>query len=324
MGRPLNKKYFGNRNIGTGGNQVGGNNSNNQNYADDRIGGEGIESYTLPVQLGSIEVDSNSGQPTLTIPAPQIPGGVQATATVVWEVASITITSTNDYGTSYVDGETVTFTGATGVTATVAVAADDIGVITPVNRGSFTTIPSSESYNIIGAVGNDAQAEITWRVKSITKLEKGSGYTTAPTLSWAAGLAGPISGTSPGVPTAVLTVDTGAVGSSTNQENAIVIRANTDDEGTKIGDIIRQVRTRGYKVKTADGIAVCNLVADSSPNVGEAYIVATATGGTYYVTKLTAHRATLVAKTGDEALDGQAVEWTFGSYTDTIVQIENA
>ena len=324
MGRPLNKKYFGNRNIGTGGNQVGGNNSNNQNYADDRIGGEGIESYTLPVQLGSIEVDSNSGQPTLTIPAPQIPGGVQATATVVWEVASITITSTNDYGTSYVNGETVTFTGATGVTATVAVAADDIGVITPVNRGSFTTIPSSESYNIIGAVGNDAQAEITWRVKSITKLEKGSGYTTAPTLSWAAGLAGPISGTSPGVPTAVLTVDTGAVGSSTNQENAIVIRANTDDSGTKVGDIIRQIRTRGYKVKTADGIAVCNLVADSSPNVGEAYIVATATGGTYYVTKLTAHRATLVAKTGDEALDGQAVEWTFGSYTDTIVQIENA
>ena len=324
MGRPLNKKYFGNRNIGTGGNQVGGNNSNNQNYADDRIGGEGIESYTLPVQLGSIEVDSNSGQPTLTIPAPQIPGGVQATATVVWEVASITITSTNDYGTSYVNGETVTFTGATGVTATVAVAADDIGVITPVNRGSFTTIPSSESYNIIGAVGNDAQAEITWRVKSITKLEKGSGYTTAPTLSWAAGLAGPISGTSPGVPTAVLTVDTGAVGSSTNQENAIVIRANTDDSGTKVGDIIRQIRTRGYKVKTADGIAVCNLVADSSPNVGEAYIVATATGGTYYVTKLTAHRATLVAKTGDDALDGQAVEWTFGSYTDTIVQIENA
>ena len=50
----------------------------------------------------------------------------------------------------------------------------------------------------------------------------------------------------------------------------------------------------------------------------------TPTGGTYYVTKLTAHKATLVAKTGDEALDGMAVQWTFGSPTSTIVQIENA
>ena len=27
---------------------------------------------------------------------------------------------------------------------------------------------------------------------------------------------------------------------------------------------------------------------------------------------------------GDEALDGKSVQWTFGSPTDTIVQIENA
>jgi hypothetical protein len=325
MGRPLNKKYFGNRNIGTNGYVTDNSPNANTPEGDDKIGGEGIESYTLPVQLGSIEVDSNSGQPTLTIPAPQIPGGVQATATVVWEVASITIKNTNDYGTSYVNGETVTFTGATGVTATVAVAADDIGVITPVLRGSFTTIPSSESYNIIGAVGNDAQAEITWRVKSITKLQRGSGYTTAPTLSWAAGLAGAISGTSPGAPTAVLTVDTGAVGSSTNQENAIIIRANTTDDGTKVGDITKQTNTRSYKVKTADGTAVCKLVADSTPGFQEAYIVATsASGATYYVTKLTGHKATLVTKTGDGALNGKAAPWTFNSTANGRVIIENA
>jgi len=326
MGRPLNKKYFGNRNVGVAGNQTGVN-ANSQNYADDRIGGEGIESYTLPVQLGSIEVDSNSGQPTLTIPAPQLPGGVQATATVVWEVASITIKTTNDYGTSYVNGETVTFTGAAGVTATVAVAADDIGVITPVLRGSFTTIPTSESYNVIGAVGNDAQVEITWRVKSITKLERGSGYTTAPTLSWAAGVAGPISGTPPGAPTAVLTTDSGAVGSATNQENAIIIHANTG-EGNEVGDIIRQVRTRGYKVKTAvGGVGVCDLVTDDTPSVSKAYIVATAANGsTYYVTKLTAHRATLVYKSGTSlpALAGKSVKWSFAPASGTTVQIENA
>jgi hypothetical protein len=328
MGRPIHKKYFGNRNIGVGGYQT---TNSNAPAGDDRIGGEGIESYTLPVQLGNIEVDSNSGQPTLTIPAPQLPGGVPATATVVWEVASITITSTNDYGTSYVNGETVTFTGATGVTATVAVAADDIGVITPVLRGSFTTIPTSESYNIIGAVGNDAQAEITWRVKSITKLERGSGYTTAPTLSWAAGVAGAISGTPPGAPTAVLTTDSGAVGSATNQENAIVIRAKIDSEATvRIGDIIKQSSSRRYKVKTSDGTAVCKLVADDTPATFQAYVKATDdNGNTYYVTKITSHKALLTQWTQNgEATwlfaTGDSAPWTFTSTANGRVIIENA
>ena len=298
MGRPLNKKYFGNRNVG--------------------VGGEGIASYTLPGQLGSIEVDTDSGQPTLTIPAPTLPGGVQATATVTWEVESITINTDNDYGTGYVEGETVTFSGATGVTATITVVADDITVITPVNRGSFTTIPTNTSYNVIGAVGNDAQAEIKWRVKTIAMTAQGSGYTTAPTLSWTAGLAGPISGTSPGAPTAVLT--------TANSENAIVIRAKTTSGGTsQAGDIVKQEASRRYKVTTADGTAVCRLVADDTPAFKEAYIVATsAAGGTYYVIKLTAHRATLVAKAGDSALAGKSVQWTFDAPSGSIVQIENA
>ena len=69
---------------------------------------------------------------------------------------------------------------------------------------------------------------------------------------------------------------------------------------------------------------IVTLGTDSSPETGEAYLVATATGGTYYVTKLTAHKATLVAKTGDEALDGKAVQWRFATPTASIVTIENA
>jgi hypothetical protein len=298
MGRPLNKKYFGNRNTGAG--------------------GEGIASYTLPGQLGSIEVDSDSGQPTLTIPAPTLPGGVQATATVTWEIESITITAAN--GTGYTNGETVNITGATGATATIVVDTDNITTITPVLRGSFTTITPNSTNQLVGvtSAANDAYAEVRYRVKTIAMTAQGSGYITAPTLSWAAGLAGPISGTSPGAPTAVLT--------TANSENAIVIRAKTTSGGTsQVGDIVKQEASRRYKVTTADGTAVCRLVADDTPAFKEAYIVATsAAGGTYYVIKLTAHRALLVAKAGDSALAGKSVQWTFGSPSGSIVQIENA
>ena len=91
MGRPLNKKYFGNRNIGTGGDQVSGNASNSQNYSDDRIGGEGIASIswsTLGQFMGNDDVQVLTEVPAL--PAPTLPGGVQATWSVLFEVESVT------------------------------------------------------------------------------------------------------------------------------------------------------------------------------------------------------------------------------------------
>jgi hypothetical protein len=327
MGRPLNKKYFGNRNIGTGGDQTIGTLSNSQNYADDRIGGSALGLYTLNVQQGSIEVDSDSGQPVLSIPAPTLPDGVQATATVVWEVESITITGTNDFGTGYVNGETVTFTGATGVTATVAVAADDIGVITPVLRGSFTTIPTSETYAVIGAVGNDAQAEIKWRVKSITTLQKGSGYVAAPTITWVAGVAGPISGTAPGAPTVALLADTGAVGSATNQENAIRMTAFLPSGSAGEVDIIRQVSTNRYKVTDGTRTGIVQLQTTLANAAGEGSIAATdSAGGEYFVTKLTGRKATVTRAGGSGWLyaTGQAAPWKFDAAAGIYLQIANA
>jgi hypothetical protein len=338
MGRPLNKKYFGNRNIGTNGNQVSGNNSNNQNYADDRIGGEGILSITPNATLGSVLVNSSYPAPILVKPAPTIPGGVTSTSRVIWEVESIVMT---DGGSAYSAPDTVTFTGlgggvvgkqtATGPGPTNAATAVGINFTDAgASRGEFINTPPTAAltYEVCsGAVPTgttNGQAQIKFRVKRIEVLTPGSGYKGTETFSWnTAGCSGtPF----PGVPTFALTQDSGNVGSATNQENAIIIHANTSSGGTtaKVGDIIRQVSTRRYKVKTADGIKICKLGTVTNPGPYGAYIVATATGGTYYVTKLTAHRATLVAKTGDEALDGMAVEWTFGAYTDKIVQIENA
>jgi hypothetical protein len=174
---------------------------------------------------------------------------------------------------------------------------------------------------------------IHYRVKSITAVEKGSGYNSVPTLSW---VDPGHNGTMPDAPTAVLTTDVGVSNASQNafgyQENAIIIHANTNNSGTKVGDIIKQQSSHRYKVNTADGTAFCKLVSSGSPAVKESYIKATdSSNGTYYVTKLTSRRAVITPYGGGShefPLDAQgnpvSVGWTFGSPTAGVnVTIEN-
>ena len=308
MGRPLNKKYFGNRNIGSA-----------STRADDGIGGEGVASVVLNA-LGAYTT-----RPTITFLAPQLPGGVTATGTITSEILSAT-TSNGTTGTGYVVGDLVTFTGITGVVGYVATVGVGVGEIQSItftqagtSRSSFEALPGATSgVAVVGGSGTLGQVDILFRANAVVITEKGSGYTGVPTPTFSQS----VTATS-----VLLTTDSGAVGSATNQENAIIIRANTSAGGTtaKVGDIIKQSNTRSYKVKTADGIKICKLGTTATPAPGGAYIVATAaSGGTYYVTKLTAHRATLVAKTGDNALDGKSAKWSFAPADGNIVQIENA
>jgi len=109
MARPLNKKFFGNRNIGTGGEQVTGDLSNSQNYSDDRIGGEGVGSVTINTVGGY-----QSGLPTATFSTPVIPGGVRATG-IVHGNAKTAATTTN--GTGYQVGDVLTVAGGTRTSA---------------------------------------------------------------------------------------------------------------------------------------------------------------------------------------------------------------
>ena len=334
MGRPLNKKYFGNRNIGTGGNQVGGPLSNSQNYADDRIGGQGIASINWST-LGSFSGNSNVAVLTFpALPAPTLPGGVQATWTAQYEVESVftgsgklNLAVGDTFGVASIPGMIAIVTDLSGANAVFSVTAAGGA------RGDALALASIPQDTVgitltkIAGTGtaNTFLVDILFRVKAstVTITEKGSGYTGAETFTFTK--PGTTSGTVP-AGTIVLTADTGAVRSATNQENAIIIYANTSGSGStgKAGDIIRQVSTRRYKVRTADGIKIVELGTDDTPADGKAYIVATATGGTYYVTKLTGRKATLVTKTGDGALNGKAVQWTLGSPTATIVQIKNA
>ena len=199
------------------------------------------------------------------------------------------------------------FSGFTGATTTVTFSAPQL-------PGGVTATGTA----VIDGSGN---------VTGVTITQKGSGYTSAPTVTIADSDVG--SEVTTGTATAVLTTDSGAVGSSTNQENAILISAYvpTANGGSSAvsGDIVKQVGSRRFKVKTAQGTGLVKLVA-TAPAAGQARITATdSAGGTYYVTKLTAHKALVTRGTGTQFATGASVKWTFGSaVANNSVTISNA
>jgi hypothetical protein len=153
---------------------------------------------------------------------------------------------------------------------------------------------------------------------SVTITEAGSGYVSLPTVTIADSDVG---AETSGTATAVFAIDTGNIRSATNDENAIICYAKTTTGGTRqIADIIKQVSTTRYKVKTADGIAICKLRTDGGTGTYtmdiSAYDTAGAGAGEYWVSKLTARNVTLVAKGvngGSDFTNGKKVKWTYGS-----------
>lgn len=400
MGRPLHKKYFGNRNIGTTG------------TSDNKIGGEGVARVTINT-AGTY----TASLPTASFSTPDIPRGIRATGTVhgnaltavataagsgynlnnvltlpsgsgvvapatfiVTGLKVVSITLKNG-GTANDVGDIFTFnnnnwptamrvrvTASSGGTATAVEIVDggvlvtgalpgatDAGGFTRVQtfgsqdmngqglqvnitgwgvatvavaqQGDYTTISSgAKATTVTPSGGSGATLTVTYGVSGVVVNEKGSGYT-SPTDAAVTFSGGAAAGT------AVLTTDSGAVGSATNQENAIIIHANTANSGVKIGDIKSQRGTRRYRVITADGTAVCSLVANASPTVKHAYIKATdANGNTYFVTKLTERRVVLHqwTRNGGQAWlfeTNESAKWTFGaaqSGSYKSVTVENA
>jgi hypothetical protein len=209
-----------------------------------------------------------------------------------------------------------------GVAAvSVAVAGDHTAV-----PGDVETSVSTSSTPSSGRSG--AKLFVEYGVIGVDIDEKGSGYINAADAAITFS-DGDIYTATSGV---TLTTDNGGYSGygdlnvGTNQENAILIYAKTTSGGSsKLGDIQKQANARSYKVRTADGTAVCKLVA-GSPAVNQATINATdSAGGTYYVTKLTAHKALLTRNSGTQFATGQSVKWTFGSaVANSSVTIDNA
>ena len=318
MGRPLHKKYFGNRNLGAAG------------TGDDGLGGNRVASVTLTNQ------GSYTTRPGVTFSAPDLagPGGVTAIGTTNMEGNTVAVTA-GQGGTLYTVGDLLTITGAGGAVAYVASVDGVTGAVTGVNftgtgaaRGDqtvLTGITSAVATTTNSVAGTGAQVDVTYRVKSITISNPGSGYTDAAdaAVTFSAGVAA-------GTTVLESYTDGGVIG---NNENAISISAYIPavDGGlsAKTGDIVKQVASRRYRVETADGTGVCKLVA-AAPAAGEMTMTATdSAGGTYYVTKLTAHRALIIK--GDRSgtqfttgATGVSVGWTFGNaVADVSVKISN-
>ena len=107
MGRPLSKKFIGNRNIGTTG--------TGDNYG---IGGEGVASVTANT-VGSY----TTALPTATFSTPNIPGGVRTTGIVHGNALSASTTSN---GTGYNFGDTLTVVGGTSTSAATFTVASTV------------------------------------------------------------------------------------------------------------------------------------------------------------------------------------------------------
>ena len=325
MGRPLNKKYFGNRNVGSA-----------STSNDDYIGGEGIDSVSFS-DAGSWMAVSGVPFSGLELPAPTIPGGVQATWTINYGLYQVT---TGAGKAGLVVGNTYTYAAYPGSIITVASTSGSNATFTVTAEGSSTSLPTdTQGVTITKLTGGGAASflvDVYSHIVSAPITEKGSGYTGAETFTTTR-----TNSSVGGIPagTIVLTTDSGdfssdplvpGVNEVDNQENAIKISANIGGSGGVISDIVKQEGTRRYKVENGDGTGYVNLTtaranAGALTN-GEALILAyDSAGNTYFVNKLTAHKATVYQGNGSQFANGSSVSWNFtAGVANVSVKIDNA
>ena len=360
MGRPLNKKYMGNRNIGT------------NSPTDDGIGGKGVASVTLGGTNNSSGFSAGSSQ--ISFAAPTIANGTTATGALVIANGVIGSGTTYTTGTGTKAAANITSatvsqkstngsgTGATfSITTTGGAAAYSIGTnvtITLVSGGSGYAV--GNTITIDGAamggttVTNDftftlATSVVNGRITGVTVTNAGDGYTTAPTITVTTGTKGTLT------LTAVLTTASGTDYKSTSYENAILAWAYTGGNLVEV-DLQKQISTKRYRFNKNGEVnrvgaeigrirydAVADGTAGNTAAEGkELNIVAVdASGGTYLVRKLYNRTCTLnpvsfastpgtafglggATSAGTVFTANKQYKWTFGTPTADTVKILNA
>jgi len=264
----------------------------------------------IGVSGNSIHITGASITGTMTI------GGVAiAAGQIYYNGTPSTTTSATLYAT-YADAVagtnplTIGVGTVTGATFTYGVTYGVVTGLTPVARGSYEALVTSGPA-VNATYGSGLTITPTYRAKAVVIVEAGSKYTAAPTAT----------------PTQSVTF--ASVALTSTKANAIQFVAKTTSAGTVLsGDIFKQEASRRYLVKTADGVAQCKLVASDTPAFKQMAIVATDTNGsTYWVLKLTAHKALLSRRTMSGsylfATNTQS-GWTLDAATTGKVSINNA
>jgi len=307
MGRPINKKFFGNLNYPYDNEQTGGNSG---------TGGESINTITV----------SNSGTlysqgSTVSVGAPNIAGGIPATISYSINASGNIAVSVVNTGTGYTSAPSISVAKATTVTPT-ADATNNSYTLTNVSSVAGVYV----GMRIDGAPGVQAStyvASVGTNTITLTNTMTASTTTNAYAFS--------DQGASFSASTAL----------TSNTQNAIAFISylTTGSSAISGGDIIKQESSRRYLVRNAQGVGQVKLSAGTGTShtleAGGMHIIATDFGGaTYYVIKLTSRKATLINRTGtDTALvtlttDADGVKtgtagWTLGSATGTVVTIAN-
>jgi len=143
-------------------------------------------------------------------------------------------------------------------------------------------------------------------IQAVTITSAGTGYTVKPTVAF----------TGANTYAASATITGGGLTTTTGNVIATSAYIPAADGGSSavIGDIVKQVGSRRYKVRTAQGTGKCKLVT-AAPGAGEMTIIATDDlSSTYYVKKLEERTATLIQNTdggsGFSYTSGQQAKWT--------------
>ena len=211
--------------------------------------------------------------------------------------------------------------GGEGV-ATIAIATTGTLYTTSTTLNlSFTNPQITGGVKPTGTVTTDGTGNTT----AVTLLTTGTGYTSAPTAL--------VVGSNGTGTTATFTI---ALTSSVQNAIAFTSFLLAKDGGASAvagGDIMKQESSRRYLVNNSQGRGQVKLVAKNTLVAGQMNIIATDfDGSTYFVTKLTAHKATLVNQydtstalvtltTDADGVKTGATGWTLGSATGTTVTI---
>jgi hypothetical protein len=177
MGRPLNKKYFGNRNIGTDSTFVSGATIDNTSA---EIGGKSIYSFNITNSGSWLANNVSPNVPVLglAVPNPQIADGVQA----VWSVTYCIDTVVPQAGkTGLVTGDTYTsslFPGSIITVGDLSGANATFTVTTPGSTGDIPFDTTNVAITLIGGTGVASfNVDIHTKLLLATVVTHGSGYT---------------------------------------------------------------------------------------------------------------------------------------------------
>ena len=307
MGRPIKKQFFGNLNRGSA--SVG---------TDDGLGGEGISTTVVVNSTGS----NYSQGATVAFGTPQLPTGVGATGSLTIAIPTlgggITAVTLTEGGSGYTTTATVTVTTASSVTKVSSGTNATTSIQVASTSGIFVGMTITGDAGLGGGSNTAKVTAIGAGTVTVTPAHDGS--FAGVTLTFADAGTGFVAVTS----------------RTTSQINALTVNAFVAGGSSGvIGDIVKQESSKRYLVKTAQASGVpsqCKLVAVATGSLveGEMNIVASDTSSpasTYYVTKLTAHRAVLTRAanggSGYEYATGAVAGWTTSTASTGVVSIGN-